>query len=109
MPRTKETRSFSGSIFKRETVKDGKTIVVFDARKRYKTASGENKEKFKRCSSQKEANAALVNFQNEITFELKETRFSEDDLIELFIGVRARKITFSEFKEKVNNGYGKNS
>ncbi len=70
MPRTKETRSFSGSIFRREIKKDGKSIVVWDARKRYKNAIGENKEKFKRCRSQKEANTALTNFQNEINDEL---------------------------------------
>ncbi len=103
MPRTKETRNSSGSIFKREVSKDGKTVVVFDARKRYTTANVENKEKFRRCRSQKEANAALINFSNEIAVELKESRFNDDNLIELFIAVREQKINFAEFKEKVVN------
>src|ERR1700709_2402651 len=98
MPRTKETRNYSGSIFRREVSKDGMKITVFDARKRYRSASGENKEKFKRCRSQKEANAALINFENEIAFEMKNSRLSEDQLIELFIGVSERKNTFSEFR-----------
>ena len=45
----KETRNFSGSVFKREIKKEGKLITVWDARKRYKNANGENKEKFRRC------------------------------------------------------------
>ncbi len=103
MPRRKETRNYSGSIFRREIKKDGKTVAVWDARKRYKNSIGANKEKFRRCRSQKEANAALINFENEIAFELKENRFSDDELIEIFIAVREQKITFSEFKEKVLN------
>ncbi len=99
----KETRNYSGSIFRREVKKDGKTIAVFDARKRYKSISGENKEKFKRCRSQREAQTVLINFENEIAFELKENRFNEDELIELFIGVREKRIEFSEFREKVLN------
>jgi hypothetical protein len=103
MPRTKETRNFSGSIFKREVSKDGNSLTVFDARKRYKTADGENKEKFKRCRSQKEALAALINFENEIAFELKTNRLNEDELIEIFIKIREKKMEFSEFRNVFNS------
>lgn len=100
MPR-KETRNYSGSIFRREVKKDGKTITVFDARKRFTTLSGENKEKFKRCRSKSEAQTALINFQNEIDSELKTIRLNDDELIDLFIGIREKRIEFSEFKKVI--------
>jgi integrase len=72
MPRTKETRNFSGSTFRREIKKEGKTIAVWDVRKRYKNAAGEQKEKFRRCYSAREASTALTNFQTDIEKELSE-------------------------------------
>lgn len=94
--REKQTRNHSGSIFKRTIKRDGKTIVVFDARKRYKNRKGESKEKFRRCASSAEASAALVEFQNEINAELKV--LTDESLIEFFVGVREKTINFTEFK-----------
>lgn len=69
MPRTKTTRNYSGSIFKRKINRNSKQLWVWDARKRYTDKAGKRREKFKRCFSQAEANVALINFQNEITDE----------------------------------------
>jgi hypothetical protein len=43
MPRTKETRNFTGSIFKREIKKDSKLVNIWEAHKRNKNLEGENK------------------------------------------------------------------
>lgn len=72
MPRTKDTRNPIGSIFRREIKKDGKKVIVYDARKRYRDPDGKQKEKFKRCRSMQEATTALANFQNEIAAEAVE-------------------------------------
>jgi len=95
----KTTRNHSGSIFKRQLKRDGKTVLVFDARKRYKNRNGEDKEKFRRCASQSDAAAALIEFQNEIDRELN--ILTDESLIEFFVEIKTGKINFAEFKKFV--------
>jgi len=97
----KTTRNHSGSIFKRQLKRDGKTVTVFDARKRYKNERGEGKEKFRRCASQADAAAALVEFQNEIDREMN--ALTEESLIDFFISIKTGKVSFGEFKKFVEN------
>lgn len=78
MPRTKTTRNPFGSIFPREKKINGRKVTFYDARKRYKDAEGNKKEKFKRCRSYAEAMTELQNFQNEITQKLKEAAEKKD-------------------------------
>jgi integrase len=66
MPRLKESRNPFGSIFRREIVKNGKRITVFDARKRYTLADGKVRDKTRRCRSHAEAVIALGNLTSEI-------------------------------------------
>lgn len=73
MPRTKTTRNPFGSIFPRKLKRDGRTIVVYDARKRYRDQEGKPAEKFRRCLSHGEAMVALGKFQDEIERERLET------------------------------------
>lgn len=70
MPRTKTTRNSFGSIFPSKIKRNGKTITVYDARKRYHDAEGKPRQKFKRCLTHADAMLALANFQNEITAQL---------------------------------------
>ena len=97
----KTTRNSAGSIFKRRISRDGKSVLVWDARKRYKNRNGESKEMFKRCASQSEAAAALVEFQNEITRELK--FMTDEALIDFFVRVREKTINFAEFKAVIES------
>jgi integrase len=70
MPRTKKTRNPFGSIIPRKLKRSGRSITVYDARKRYTNAAGLPDEKFKRCTSHGEALVALSNFQTAIDTEL---------------------------------------
>ena len=101
MAREKQTRNHSGSIFKRQLKRGGKTVTVFDARKRYKDRNGEDREKSRRCASQQEAAAALVEFQNQIDREMN--ILNNESLIEFFVEIRTGKTTFAEFRNFVEN------
>lgn len=70
MPREKTTRNALGSIFKRQVIKDGKKITVYDARKCYAEITPDGRKKYraksKRCYSHSEALAALASLSNTI-------------------------------------------
>jgi integrase len=70
MPRKKkkkETRDRFGSVLRTQITRDGRKVLVFDARKRFTRADGTKGQKFKRCASETEARLALLNFNNELS------------------------------------------
>jgi hypothetical protein len=77
MPRTKETRNPFGSIFTRTIKKHGKSITVYDVRKRYADVDDDGEKiwrtKTRRCYSYPEALVALGNMPGRIAKQQHET------------------------------------
>lgn len=109
MPRTKTTRNAFGSVIPRKIKRAGKTVTVYDARKRYTDADGKPAEKFKRCSSDDEAMRALINFASEITAEQHAADRNDHTLGELTAHFRTTYVKAATFAhgEKIV-GYRKN-
>ncbi len=72
MPRTKTTGNPFGTILPKKITLNGRKVIVYDARKRYKDADGKPAQKFKRCYTMAEAQTALLNFPSEIAADLAE-------------------------------------
>lgn len=80
MPRTKETRNYSGSILKKNIVKDGRKQTIYLARKRYfDPALGKYRDKTQRCASHAAAKLALQNLETDVVEQLtKEDNLMQD-------------------------------
>ena len=86
-------RNSLGSILPRTVTRGGRTVTVFEARRRYTGHGGKKNEKSKRCLTRKEASMMLHRFQREIEMEL--------------VAPEVREVTFFEAVEHFREHYVK--